>query len=243
MSEETKNAEEKEVVIDLDVKEEEGSKKVEEKVEEEKLLAGKFKDVESLENSYKELEKKVRGKPDFKDKTPDEISAYFKKEFGDMRGESDLEDVLGEISNKLSADTGLPAKLVDYITTIASEKVSTKQSEVNKVKAANYLRDEETKLNFVKGLEATNESKEAWLTKLNKGEVPIQVITSFAELGKVKPEGSIKEVVDKDGTTFEGAYAEIMKLTRVDTAYWKEQHPQHKKVRARVSYLRQRFNL
>ena len=208
-----------------------------------KLFAGKYKTAEELASAYKELESKLGRQEDISKYSTDELANYFKKHYGQYEFKSQLDGELGELSSELAKKTGVPAPIADFMASESVSRVVGAQANINKNEVTKMLADDKLKDAFVTGVETAGLDVKEVQTRLNKGQMSVAEVKGFAAIGQKAPEAELKEANPSgvDNVSVEKAYEEIEKLTRVDSPYWNESHPEYLDTKRRVNHLREKY--
>ena len=225
----------------------EGKKEQENKQDGEttELLAGKYKTAKELESAYKSLESKLGKKAELGKLNADELAAYFKENYGNLKHTTSLDGELAELSGELSKRTGIPAPLADFMASESVSRVLGNQAKINSNEVNKLINDDKFKDDFVRGLEAGKQNLDEVWSNIKKGQVSVAQAKAWAAIGEQKPEADLNETRadEKDRMAVEEAYMRIQKLTEVGGPYWNVHDPMYVEVKKEVNALKHKFNL
>ena len=219
------------------------------KTETEKLILGKFKDVEALTKSYVELESKLGAEVDVASLSDEDLIAHNKKVFSVLIDkESSLDGNLKTLAEEYRDKFGLPTKLADAIAAGITRKNLEKHQQEVKDKIVEKLSDKENKLAFESYVKTQDEvGKKDIEARLNSGELSEGEVSLIVKLGKKidRESPDALGLLELSTTGSEKSLMnEYMGIIRNQSAVWTNpKHPEYLKVTKRKLALKRHLKL
>ena len=230
--------------LDLNLGENKPAEGTEEKSWQEKLGLEKFKTVEDLGKSYKELEKKFSSQDNRKlsELSDEELIARNKETFKELEGiKSGLDGEYGSLSESVSEELGLPTKLTDSIVGKASKHLASATVLERKKEASEFLKDAAKKESVVNGIKAVGgDYEKSFQKRLEGGQVAIEELTVLSTSGSSISEADLglkgQQMSEVDAKEAEKEYLELSKGDKY-LAVTDPKHPEHLALKSRKAQL------